>query len=105
MDKIFNALSSMVRRKIIAYLSGAPMTAGEIAERFDISKPSLSKHLSILENAGLVESEKKGQYVHYKLVEQNLTNTLLGYLQEVCPHGKPLRQESREKGKKNQESQ
>lgn len=55
-EKIFEALSSPVRRKILAYLSATSMTAGEIAERFDITKPSLSKHLSILENANLVTS-------------------------------------------------
>ena len=97
MDKIFEALSSMVRRKILAYLSASSMNAGEISERFSISKPSLSKHLRILENAGLITSEKQGQFVHYSLVQANLTNTLLGYLQEVCPHARPLKQESRAK--------
>lgn len=98
MDKIFQALSSTVRRKILAYLSGASMTAGEIAERFDISKPSLSKHLSVLESAGLITREKKGQFVHYSIVQDNLVNTLNGYLQEVCPVSKPLKRESEKKG-------
>ncbi|MEZ0260411.1 MAG: helix-turn-helix domain-containing protein, partial [Alphaproteobacteria bacterium] len=44
-EKIFEALSSPVRRKILAYLSATSLTAGEIAKRFDITKPSLSKHL------------------------------------------------------------
>lgn len=104
MDKIFEALSSMIRRKILAYLSASSMTAGEIAERFSISKPSLSKHLRILENAGLITSEKQGQYVHYSLVQANLTNTLMGYLQEVCPHARPLKQESRAKAAKPKKS-
>ncbi len=99
MEKVFDALSSGVRRKILAYLSATSMTAGEIAERFDISKPSLSKHLSVLENAGLIASEKKGQYIHYSLVQKNLVNTLTGYLQQVCPVGRPLRKESRAKAK------
>lgn len=98
MDKIFQALSSTVRRKILAYLSGSSMTAGEIADRFDISKPSLSKHLSVLESAGLIAREKKGQFVHYSLVQDNLVNTLNGYLQEVCPVSKPLKRESQKKG-------
>ena len=50
--KIFDALASPVRRKILAYLSATSLTAGEIAARFDISKPSLSKHLAILEKIG-----------------------------------------------------
>jgi ArsR family transcriptional regulator len=93
--KIFDALSSPVRRKILAYLSATTLTAGEIAERFDISKPSLSKHLGILENAGLVRGEKKGQFIHYSLVRDNLVNTLNGFVQEVCPVARPLKNESR----------
>ena len=100
MEKVFQALSSGVRRKILAYLSSSDMTAGEIADRFDISKPSLSKHLGILENAGLVKSEKKGQFVHYALVQDNLVNTLNGYIQEVCPVSRPLRKESKAKKKR-----
>ncbi|MDH5722266.1 MAG: metalloregulator ArsR/SmtB family transcription factor [Alphaproteobacteria bacterium] len=98
-SKVFDALSSDIRRKILAYLSATDMTAGEIADYFHISKPSLSKHLSILENAGLVESEKKGQFVHYSLVEENLTNVLNGYLQDVCPVARPIKKDSREKAK------
>ncbi len=97
MDKVFQALSSTVRRKILAYLSASELTAGEIAGRFDISKPSVSKHLSILENAGLIVGEKRGQFIHYRLVEENLVNTLNGFVQEVCPVSRPLKRESRRK--------
>lgn len=95
--KIFQALASDVRLRILAYLSKSSMTAGEIAERFDISKPSLSKHLGILENAGLIKGEKKGQYVHYSIIEEHIVNTLDGYLQEVCPVRRPIRKESANK--------
>lgn len=95
LDKVFEALSSTVRRKILAYLSATDLTAGEIASRFEISKPSVSKHLSILENAGLVRGEKRGQFIHYSLVRDNLVNTLNGYVQEVCPVSKPLKRESK----------
>ena len=94
-EKIFDALASPVRRKVLAYLSATSLTAGEIASRFDITKPSLSKHLSILENAGLIKSERKGQFIHYSLVQESLVNTLNGYLLEVCPVGGPLKRESR----------
>lgn len=97
MEKVFQALSSTVRRKILAYLSASELTAGDIAERFDISKPSISKHLSILENAGLIVGDKRGQFIHYKLVEENLVNTLNGFVQEVCPVSRPLKRESRRK--------
>lgn len=94
MQRVFEALSSPVRRKILAYLAHADLTAGEIAARFEISKPAVSQHLSVLENAGLVTSEKKGQFVHYRLVADALANTLNGYVQEVCPVSRPLKKES-----------
>lgn len=94
MQRVFEALSSRVRRKILAYLAHADLTAGEISARFDMSKPAVSQHLSVLENAGLVRSEKRGQYVHYSLVPDHLANTLNAYAQEVCPVSKPIKAES-----------
>jgi ArsR family transcriptional regulator, arsenate/arsenite/antimonite-responsive transcriptional repressor len=95
MEKVFEALSSTIRRKILAYLSATSMTAGEIADRFDVAKPTISKHLSVLEGAGLIRSERRGQFIHYSLVEANLVNTLNGFIQEVCPVSRPLRRESK----------
>ena len=94
MDRVFAALSSTHRRRILAYLAEAELTAGEIAARFKMSKPAVSQHLSVLENAGLIASDKRGQFVHYRLVRDHLANTLNGYLQEVCPVSKPLKRES-----------
>ncbi len=94
MDKVFEALASTPRRKILAYLSELDLTAGEIAARFEMSKPAISKHLQILENAGLVRSEKRGQFVHYSLVRDHLANTLNGFVQNVCPVSMPLKKES-----------
>jgi ArsR family transcriptional regulator, arsenate/arsenite/antimonite-responsive transcriptional repressor len=94
MQRVFEALSSTVRRKILAYLAHADLNAGEIAARFDMSKSAVSQHLGILENAGLVTSEKKGQFVHYRLVPDSLANTLNTYLQQVCPVSGPLKKES-----------
>src|SRR3712207_6058383 len=95
MQKVFEALASPVRRKILAYLAHGGLTAGEIMARFDISKPSVSQHLSVLAEAGLVRSEKRGQYVHYALVEEHIVNTLGNFMQEVCPVARPLRRESK----------
>jgi ArsR family transcriptional regulator, arsenate/arsenite/antimonite-responsive transcriptional repressor len=94
MQRIFEALASSPRRKILAYLSHTSLTAGEIADRFNMTKPSISQHLSVLENAGLVRKEKKGQFIHYSLVQESLTNTLNGFVQEVCPVARPLKKES-----------
>ena len=71
------------------------LTAGEIAERFDMAKPSISKHLSILENAGLISRENKAQFVHYSLAQENLVNTLNGFVQDIRPVSRPIKKESR----------
>ncbi|MBO9579890.1 MAG: helix-turn-helix transcriptional regulator [Sphingobium sp.] len=94
MHSVFDALASAPRRKILAYLAHTELSAGEIAARFSMSKPALSQHLSILQNAGLVTSEKRGQYVFYRLVPDHLANTLNGFVQEVCPVSRPLKAES-----------
>ena len=95
MEKVFEALASLPRRKILAYLSATDLTAGEIAARFSMTKPAISKHLSILENAGLIRGDKRGQFIHYALVGDNLVNTLNGFVQEVCPVSRPLKRESK----------
>ena len=95
MQRVFEALSSTVRRKILAYLAHAELTAGEISGRFNISKPAVSQHLSVLEAAGLVASEKRGQFVFYSLQRESLTNTLTGFVQAICPVSKALKKESR----------
>ncbi len=95
LDKVFEALASKPRRQILAYLSDAELSTSELAEKFGISAPAISRHLSVLENAGLVASERRGQFVMYKLNRDNLVNTLTGYAFEVCPVGRPLKKESR----------
>lgn len=67
MDGLFKALNDGTRREILNLLKEKDMTAGEIADAFNISKPSISHHLEILKNAELVSSEKKGQFVLYKI--------------------------------------
>ena len=94
MQRVFEALASTTRRKILAYLAHSSLTAGEIAERFDMSKPSISQHLGVLETAGLVSREKRGQFVHYSIVQESVANTLNGFVQEVCPVSRPLKRES-----------
>ena len=94
MQKVFEALASAPRRKILALLAHTELNAGDIAARFNMTKPSISQHLAVLEAAGLVESEKRGQYVFYRQVSENLVNTLHGFVQEVCPVSRPLKRES-----------
>jgi len=60
-----------------------------------MSAPAISRHLSVLENAGLVVSERQGQFVLYHLNRDNLVNQLTGFAFELCPVGRPLKRESR----------
>ena len=94
-DRIFEALSSSPRRQILAYLSAGELTAGQIGERFEMSAPAISRHLSLLENAGLVTGESRGQFIVYRLNGDNLVNTLTGFAFEVCPTAGPLKREAR----------
>ncbi len=64
---VFKALSDGNRRKILRMLEKGNMTAGEIAEQFDISKPSISHHLNVLKQANLVQDMRKGQNIYYEL--------------------------------------
>ncbi|GAE32535.1 transcriptional regulator [Halalkalibacter hemicellulosilyticusJCM 9152] len=66
-NELFKALSDENRRKILDILRNGDMTAGEIAQHFNMSKPGISQHLNVLKNAQLVFSIKKGQYVYYSL--------------------------------------
>jgi len=95
LDKVFEALASGPRRQILAYLSEAELTTSELAQRFEMSAPTISRHLSVLEIAGLVQGERRGQFVHYSLNRDSLVNSLTGYALELCPVGRPLKRESK----------
>ena len=97
-DKVFEALSSTPRRRILAYLRDRPLPAGDIAARFEMSKPAISKHLSILETAGLVWREKQGQFVIYGMKDDTLATHLTKFLQEVCPPSRAIRAEVKGQG-------
>ena len=70
MNILFRALNDATRREILELLKDGDMAAGDIADKFDMSKPSISHHLDLLRQADLVASVKKGQFVVYSL---NLT--------------------------------
>ncbi|MBS1659902.1 MAG: winged helix-turn-helix transcriptional regulator [Bacteroidetes bacterium] len=67
MNLVFKALNDPTRREILELLRKKEMTAGEIAEKFSISAPSISHHLELLKRAQLIEAEKKGQFIIYSL--------------------------------------
>jgi ArsR family transcriptional regulator, arsenate/arsenite/antimonite-responsive transcriptional repressor len=67
MNSIFKALNDPTRREILELLHEKDLTAGEIAEQFSMSWPSISHHLDLLKQAKLVIAEKEGQYIYYSL--------------------------------------
>src|SRR5215217_4055439 len=67
MNLLFKALNDATRREILEMLKDGDKTAGEIADSFSISKPSISHHLDLLKQAGLVEALKQGQFIYYSL--------------------------------------
>lgn len=85
----FKALADPTRRRILELLRDGDLTAGELAEHFDISKPSLSHHLATLKSAGLVSDERRGQNFVYSLnttVMQDLIGWFLGFSQNTEEH-------------------
>lgn len=87
MNLLFKALQDETRRGILNLLKERDLTAGEIGEKFPISKPSLSYHLDMLRQASLVSSRKEGQFVIYSL-EATVLDESLGWLLELLNHGK-----------------
>jgi DNA-binding transcriptional ArsR family regulator len=83
MNLVFKALSDATRRRILQLLRAREMTAGEIAEHFDLSKPTLSGHFAVLREAGLVVSEKNGTTITYRLNLSVLEDALLGFANMV----------------------
>lgn len=79
-NAVFEALSHPVRRKILALLRQGPLSAGELAEHFDIAKPTLSVHFAKLKDAGLVSVERRGTSLIYHLNMSILEEALSGFL-------------------------
>lgn len=79
MDKVFKALSDPTRRRILQLLRVREMTAGELADCFELSKPTLSGHFSVLREADLVTSERAGTTITYRLNVSTLEEALLGF--------------------------
>jgi len=91
MDGVFAALASLPRRQMLSFLSQTALSTGELAGRFGMSSPAVSRHLAILQNAGLVSGERQGQRVLYRLNRDALLNALARLASEVDG---PLRRDS-----------
>ncbi|HRE75963.1 MAG TPA: autorepressor SdpR family transcription factor [Flavobacteriales bacterium] len=82
MNEVFKALNDPARREILNMLRKGDLTAGEIAEKFEMTAPSISHHLDKLKRAGLVTTEKQGQYVFYSL-NTSIIDDLMHYLMNL----------------------
>lgn len=81
MNALFKALNDTTRREILEILKNGDLTAGEIADRFHISKPSISHHLDLLKQAELVNAVKEGQFIYYSLNTTVMDEMLKWFIQ------------------------
>ena len=88
---VFRALADPTRRQILQDLREGELAAGDIASRFTISGPSISRHLSVLKAAGLVTERREANRILYSLVEDRLATCVGGFLSAVCPDQVVLR--------------
>ncbi len=79
MNKVFKALSDPTRRHVLELLRERPMVAGELSEHFPVSKPTMSAHFTVLREAGLVEAERHGKTILYRLKMSVLEDALLSF--------------------------
>ncbi len=79
MNRVFKALSDPTRRRVLQLLRERPMTAGELADEFDLSKPTMSAHFSVLREANLIDADKKGTTITYRLKMSVLEDAWLGF--------------------------
>jgi len=79
MNRVFKALADPGRRRVLQILRKRPMSAGELAEHFPVSKPTMSAHFAVLQEAGLIDAEKIGRTIIYRLRISVLEDALLGF--------------------------
>jgi DNA-binding transcriptional ArsR family regulator len=82
-DAVFQALASLPRRQILAFLGQTALSTSDLAARFGMTPPAVSRHLSLLQQAGLVSAERQGQRVLYRLQRDALLNALARFASEL----------------------
>jgi DNA-binding transcriptional ArsR family regulator len=92
---VFRALADSTRRQILEELRSGELPAGEIAARFPISGPSISRHLGVLKAAGLIRERRAANRIFYSLVEEQLALCVSRFLSTVCPEQFVFRQRKR----------
>jgi DNA-binding transcriptional ArsR family regulator len=101
---VFRALADPTRRQILQDLRPGELAAGEIAQRFPISGPSISRHLGVLKSAGLVRERRDANKIYYALVEDRLALCLSRFASAVCPDQVVLRQRRQRAARKGDSS-
>lgn len=80
MDSVFDALAHPTRRRILELLKGGGMSAGALADAFDVSKPTMSGHFAKLRAAGLIQGESRGTTTIYTLNLSALESVMLAFM-------------------------
>ena len=83
MSSVFKALADPTRRRVLALLRARPMSAGELADHFQVSKPTMSAHFAVLRESGLIDASKTGKSIIYRLKMSVLEEALMGLAQTV----------------------
>jgi DNA-binding transcriptional ArsR family regulator len=102
---VFRALADPTRRQILQDLRAGELPAGEIAGRFTISGPSISRHLGVLKGAGLVRERRDANRIFYSLVEERLAVSVGNFLSTVCPEQVVMRKQRQRRTRKEGTSQ
>ena len=89
MNRVFKALADPTRRRVLQLLRSGPLSAGDLSEHFDVSKPTMSAHFSVLQEADLIEAQKLGRTILYRLKLSVLEETLLSFAQTVGSRSSP----------------
>lgn len=93
MSSVFKALSDPTRRRVLHLLRQGPLSAGDLADRFAVSKPTMSAHFAVLKEADLVHAEKAGKSVIYHLKLSVLEEALLGFVHSFAADEAPRSRE------------
>jgi DNA-binding transcriptional ArsR family regulator len=89
MNSVFKALSDPTRRRVLQLLRERPMTAGELADHFDLAKPTMSAHFAVLREADLIYAEKSGTTITYRIRTSVLEEALLEFAEAVGVQVRP----------------
>jgi ArsR family transcriptional regulator len=100
MDGIFKALADPTRREILRLLKDGEQTAGQLADAFPISAPSMSHHFNVLKQADLISARRDGQQIYYALNTTVFQDLVAAVLDLVGPHPDPAVHEAAAVGEK-----